>query len=399
MTGPGARALVLTVIVAMLAIATNVRAEAVSTPQASLPNDIVPATSGEPLFIGSGAAPGAGVVPINGLNDFTEEISAPSPRLLAAVQAFYDNGGGAAYVLTIATEDAQGFSAALAAVTPGAPARTGWDLLVIPAIGALTPADWLTTASQMTAIASAHQATAILDPPDATVAAAQSGGPAPLTALAQQLSGAVSSPANAVLLSSGLTDDEGNPVPGAGVMAGLITMSDTTTGVWGAPGGPDHVVPGLQPVLLVNDALDSAFGAAGIDSWRVLPGSGTIVLSSFTLVGGNFRERSEEWISEQRTASWISRSIDPALEAYAFAPNNASTWSAVSESISNFLTSLWGAGGLGGPTAAASFTVSVGFPATMTAQDVLDGLMIVSVDVDLVQYRAPVTLTFQQQTS
>jgi phage tail sheath protein FI len=353
----------------------------------AVPSRVVPVATGVSLFIGAGTAQPA--VEITSFNDFTANVSQPSPMLLTAVQQFYVQGGGAAYVLTVPSEDATAFTAALSSAT----ATPGWDLLVIPALGSLSPPDWLTVATAMTSTASTANATALLDPPDATVTAAEQAGAGPLIALAQQLRGAVSAPANAVMLSSGLTGN-GSTVPGAAVLAGLVVDTDAKEGVWATPGGPNApVVGGLVPVLSVDDAIGGDLNVEGIDPWRVLPGYGTVFFGGRTLS----LDPEERYINVQRTQSWITKSIDDALQAYVFAPNNAATWTAVSASISSFLTSVWEEGGLVGASAAAAFTVNVGLGSTMTPQDILDGLMLVSVEVALVFPAEMVALNFQQQ--
>jgi phage tail sheath protein FI len=345
------------------------------------------APTGVPLLVGSGTINAGGATLVVGsVAQFTNAVSAPSPMLLAGVQQFFAQDGATATVMTVPTET----PAAIAGALTGAPAVSGWDLLVVPALGTLGPPDWLTVATAMTSTAARSNAIALLDPPAATVATLASSGPQALTALAQQLQQA-SGPnaAAAVLLSSGLTSGA-TAAPGAPTMAGLVATTDAKSGVWQAPGGLDEpVAGGLQPAWLVTDAAYGELQSAGIDAWRVVPGYGTVLLAGETL--------DSEQISVRRTMTWLTESINQMLQPFVFQPNNPATWNAVTTSLSSFLTTVWQSGGLKGTTASSAFQVAVGVPSTMTAQDVVDNVMNVSVQVALVDPGELMPLTFQQQ--
>ena len=64
--------------------------------------------------------------------------------------------------------------------------------------------------------------------------------------------------------------------------------------------------------------------------------------------------------------------------------------------ISGFLTALWNEGGLMGDKASDAFTVQCGLGSTMTAQDVLDGYMIVQVTLQMIRPAEFIELTFKQ---
>ena len=68
-----------------------------------------------------------------------------------------------------------------------------------------------------------------------------------------------------------------------------------------------------------------------------------------------------------------------------FEPNDANTWIKVKAMIENFLTNLWRQGALAGSRPRDAFFVSVGLNTTMTAQDILDGRLIVEVGLAAVR--------------
>ena len=93
----------------------------------------------------------------------------------------------------------------------------------------------------------------------------------------------------------------------------------------------------------------------------------------------------------------LEQSVKNAAQAYVFAPNNAATWTTVSNTIGNFLTNKWKEGALVGATPAEAFSVDVGLGSTMTANDILDGYMLVTVKVALVRPAEFIVITFQQK--
>jgi phage tail sheath protein FI len=65
--------------------------------------------------------------------------------------------------------------------------------------------------------------------------------------------------------------------------------------------------------------------------------------------------------------------------------------------ISSFLTNLWKQGGLQGASAADAFSVSCGLGSTMTADDILNGYVNVTIKVAVVHPAEFIVITFQQQ--
>ena len=93
----------------------------------------------------------------------------------------------------------------------------------------------------------------------------------------------------------------------------------------------------------------------------------------------------------------IEQSCKLAARSYAFQPNDKNTWEAVKTMICSFLTTIWKEGGLLGATADAAFSVQCGLGETMTPDDILNGLFIVTVKVAVVHPAEFITFTFQQQ--
>lgn len=65
--------------------------------------------------------------------------------------------------------------------------------------------------------------------------------------------------------------------------------------------------------------------------------------------------------------------------------------------IVNFLTNVWSQGALVGQSPAEAFSVAMGLGETMTANDILDGYMRITVKVAIIRPAEFIVITFQQQ--
>ncbi len=169
-------------------------------------------------------------------------------------------------------------------------------------------------------------------------------------------------------------------LPASGAMAGVYATNDNLSGVWSAPANVGIVGAIDLPIALDDNRqaglnVDAATGKS-INAIRCFRGAGILVWGARTLDGN-----SEDWryLQVRRTVVYIEQSIRSALQPIAFQPNDGNTWSMVAAMIDNFLTDLWRRGGLQGASAHDAFSVSIGLGSTMTAQDILTGVMRVSV--------------------
>ncbi|WP_420590816.1 phage tail sheath family protein [Bacterioplanoides sp.] len=192
--------------------------------------------------------------------------------------------------------------------------------------------------------------------------------------------------------------NDANVLPPCGGMAGIYAVNDQEKGVWHAPANVSMVgVSGLP--LLLNDHQQEdlnvdAISGKSINAIRFFNGQGILVWGARTLDGN-----SEDWryVSVRRTMTFLEQSVKLAARAYVFEPNDANTWSAVESMISGFLTSIWKEGGLQGASAAEAFQVEIGLGSTMTAEDLLNGYMNITVKVAVVRPAEFIEITFQQE--
>lgn len=190
-----------------------------------------------------------------------------------------------------------------------------------------------------------------------------------------------------------------NMLAPSGAMAGVYAFNDQTRGVWNVPANMS-INYTLSPTVSLNDAqqadLNVPLDGKAVDVIRYFSGQGTLVWGARTLDGN-----SNDWRynSVRRTIIWIEQSIKLSLNKFVFGANVSTTWVSVVGMVSNFLQGVWAQGGLMGDKASDAFNVQCGLGSTMTAQNILDGYMVVSVTLQLVHPAEFIVLQFTQKMS
>ncbi len=187
-----------------------------------------------------------------------------------------------------------------------------------------------------------------------------------------------------------------NILPPSGFLAGVWSASDSRNGVWNAPANI-ALASAIEPLYAMSDDEQAGFNVPtngqAINIVRSQPSRGNVVWGARTLDGNSNDYR---YIQIRRTLIYVEQSIKLALAPYVFAANDSLTWGTVTAAIASFLTGLWQSGGLMGAKPSEAFTVSCGLGSTMTAQNVLDGYMIVAVTLQMVHPAEFIELTFTQ---
>lgn len=188
-----------------------------------------------------------------------------------------------------------------------------------------------------------------------------------------------------------------NTLPASAAIAGVYTMVDNTKGVWKAPANVG-LVGVVSPATNISHAqqedLNVPLSGKAVNAIRTFVGEGIKVWGARTLDGNSLDWR---YVNVRRTVIMLEESIKNAARAYVFEANTANTWVNVRSMIGNFLTGIWKRGGLAGSTPEEAFNVSVGLGETMTPNDVLEGIMRVSVRIAVVRPAEFIEITFQQQ--
>ena len=180
-------------------------------------------------------------------------------------------------------------------------------------------------------------------------------------------------------------------------MAGIYARVDNSEGVWKAPAnvGVNGVVS--PAVNLTNDEqedLNVPLNGKAVNAIRYFVGDGIKVWGARTLDGNSLDWR---YVNVRRTMIMLEESIKQASKAYVFDANTATTWLTMKSMIANFLNGIWKRGGLAGTSPDDAYEVHVGLGDTMTPEDILEGILRVTVKVALIRPAEFIELTFQQQ--
>jgi len=188
-----------------------------------------------------------------------------------------------------------------------------------------------------------------------------------------------------------------NLLPPSGAMAGVYSSVDGSRGVWTAPANVG-VVSVVFPAVAVSDHdqgdLNVDVKGKSINAIRAFAGQGVLVWGARTLDGNCLDWR---YINVRRTMIFLEQSIRLAVGAYVFESDEAATWTTIKSMIVNFLTSAWKRGGLQGATPEDAFQVLCGLGETMTAEDVLNGILRVTVKVAVMRPAEFMEFAFAQQ--
>jgi len=181
-------------------------------------------------------------------------------------------------------------------------------------------------------------------------------------------------------------------------IAGVYAKVDNTSGVFKAPAnvGLNYVVAPtekISPDDLDNLNVDATSGKS-INAIRTFAGKGTMVWGARTLDGN-----SNDWryVSVRRFFNMVEESVKKATERFVFEANTANTWVKVQAMIENFLNEQWKDGALAGSKPEEAYYVSVGLNKTMSAQDILEGRMIIEVGMAAVRPAEFIVIRFSHK--
>jgi uncharacterized protein len=187
-------------------------------------------------------------------------------------------------------------------------------------------------------------------------------------------------------------------LPPSSAMAGIYARVDTNRGVWKAPAnvGVSNVIG--PSVNIDNDRqgslnIDTTAGKS-INVIRSFSGRGTVVWGARTLDGN-----SNEWryVNVRRFFNMVEESVQKSTVWAVFEPNTKNTWVMVQSMIENYLITKWQQGALAGAKPDDAFYVKVGLGVTMTADDVLNGIMNVEIGMAVARPAEFIVLKFSHK--
>jgi phage tail sheath protein FI len=149
-------------------------------------------------------------------------------------------------------------------------------------------------------------------------------------------------------------DNQPIMVPPCGHVAGAWARTDATRGVHKAPA--NEVVMGANGLSFqVTDAEQANMNREGINCIRAFPGRGIRIWGARTM--STLADPEWRYINVRRLFNFVSESINEGTQWAVFEPNDASLWTQLRISSTNFLTRIWRDGALFGATPGEAFYV------------------------------------------
>lgn len=191
---------------------------------------------------------------------------------------------------------------------------------------------------------------------------------------------------------------EGIIVPPSGAIAGVYAAIDGTRGVWKAPANVSLNTV-IEPMVNIDNNMQDDLNVdtnsgKSVNAIRAFAGKGNLVWGARTLAGNDAEWR---YISVRRLFIMIEESAKKSTFQFVFEPNDANTWVKVRAMLENYLTLLWRQGALAGAKPEQAFFVKCGLGQTMTAQDILDGRLIIEIGLAAVRPAEFIILRFMHK--
>lgn len=164
------------------------------------------------------------------------------------------------------------------------------------------------------------------------------------------------------------------------IVAAIYATLDRESGVWKAPANI-ALKDVKAPAVSLNDQEQSGLNVdpltgKSINAIRYFAGKGTMIWGARTLAGNDHEWR---YIPVRRFFNMVERSIKKATAAFAYEPNDTSTWLRLQSLIENYLVTLWRKGALTGAKPEHAFFVKIGPGQSMTNQDIIDGRLVIEI--------------------
>jgi phage tail sheath protein FI len=298
----------------------------------------------------------------------------PDSELAYALRQFFLNGGSSAWVVRTASEAAD---ADILQSIRALDSVDAFNLLVLP--GTTVPAILGPAAEYCRK----RRAFFVMDAPLDAATPAQMSAAIATGLIPQTNDAAVYYPRPKI--SDPLNPGQLRSVPPSGTVAGLIACTDSTWGVWKAPGGPEIVPRGVQGLdYALNEAEADQLGRLGINCFRDFPARGPLLWGARTLAGADTAASEWKYIPVRRLALFLEESIDRGTQWAIFEPNDEKLWSQIRSQVEDFLLGLFRQGAFQGQKPADAFFARCD-GTTTTPEDVAFG--IVNIDIGFAPLR------------
>ncbi len=186
-----------------------------------------------------------------------------------------------------------------------------------------------------------------------------------------------------------------------GVIAGLMSRTDSTRGVWKAPAGIEAALRGVMGLLINNlkanmtDEENGLLNPLGINCLRTFPGIGNVCWGARTLAGQDILASEWKYLPVRRLALFLEESLFRGTKWVVFEPNDEPTWANIRLNINAFMMSLFRQGAFQGTDPKDAFYVKCD-KETTTQDDINKGIVNIEIGFAPLKPAEFVIIKFQQ---
>ncbi|MFL6255536.1 MAG: phage tail sheath family protein [Pyrinomonadaceae bacterium] len=134
-----------------------------------------------------------------------------------------------------------------------------------------------------------------------------------------------------------------------GAVAGIMSRTDATRGVWKAPAGLDATLVGVPDLSVqLTDAENGQLNPLGINCLRAMPGVGRVIWGARTTRGDDRQADEWKYIPVRRTALYIEESLYRGTQWVVFEPNDEPLWAQIRLNVGAFMQNMFRQGAFQG---------------------------------------------------
>jgi phage tail sheath protein FI len=161
----------------------------------------------------------------------------------------------------------------------------------------------------------------------------------------------------------------------SGIVAGIMSRTDSTRGVWKSPAGIDAALNGVQGLQVsLTDAENGQMNPLGINNLRTFPLAGSVVWGARTLRGADQFADDYKYVAVRRTALFLEESLYRGTQWVVFEPNDEPLWAQIRLNIGAFMQNLFRQGAFQGTTPKQAYLVKCDSETT-TQNDINNGVV------------------------
>jgi Bacteriophage tail sheath protein len=143
-----------------------------------------------------------------------------------------------------------------------------------------------------------------------------------------------------------------------GIVAGVMSRTDSQRGVWKAPAGLDAALSGVRGLQVnLTDDENGLLNPLGINCLRSFPVSGRVVWGARTMRGADQLADEYKYVPVRRTALFLEESLYRGTQWVVFEPNDEPLWAQIRLNIGAFMQNLFRQGAFQGRTPREAYLV------------------------------------------